>query len=76
MARDLIVSHSAIGRTRGDLVVLLGQPEKYSDTKENQLFYLIREDWSGVDPVRIDHLVITMDHNGRAISAVIDVFKR
>jgi len=55
---------------------MLGEPEEYSGAKENELYYLIREDWSGVEPVRRDQLLITTDQNGRAVTAVITVFKK
>jgi hypothetical protein len=74
MAEDLISRKLILGKTRREVVAMLGEPEKYLDIKENQLYYTIREEWSGVDPVRIDNLLITTDKNDRAATAVITVF--
>jgi len=76
MAEDLISRKLILAKTRREVVAMLGEPEKYSDIKENQLYYTIREEWSGVDPVRIDSLLITTDKNDQAATAVITVFKR
>ena len=76
MAKDLIARKALIGQSRSQLIELLGDPEKYSDATDSQLFYLISEKWNGVDPVRRDHLLISLDENGRAIDARIDVFKK
>jgi len=76
MAEDLISRKLILAKTRREVVAMLGEPEEYSDIKENQLYYTIREEWSGIDPVRIDNLLITTDKNDRAATAVITVFKR
>jgi len=76
MAEDLIYHKLILAKTRREVVAMLGEPEKYSDINENQLYYTIREEWSGVDPVRIDSLLITTDKNDQAATAVITVFKR
>ena len=76
MAKDLINRKSLLGQTRSQLVQLLGDPENYRDTTDRELYYLIREDWDWIDPSRRDHLLITLDQNGRAVDTKITVIKR
>jgi hypothetical protein len=76
MARDLVSRSVLIGQSRDQLIERLGDPESYSDATDRQLYYLIREDWDWIDPVRVDHLLISIDQNGQAADARIDVFER
>ena len=76
MTRDLLTRNLLIGQNRNQLVELLGEPENYPDATGRQLYYLIREDWDWIDPIRRDHLLITLDHAGRVIDARIEVFQR
>lgn len=76
MAKYLITRNALVGQSRYQLVELLGKPENYSDATDQELYYLIREDWDGVDPVRVDHLLITTDTSGRAVRTVIKVFRK
>ncbi len=76
MATDLIVSNMIVGKTRAELIAMLGDPEAYSDVPSNELHYEIREDWRGIDISRRDNLVIVVDKNGRAAAADIKVFLR
>jgi hypothetical protein len=76
MAKDLVDHDALLGQSRSQLVELLGEPERYADATDRQMYYLIREDWDWIDPVRRDHLLISTDGNGRAVDARIDVFKR
>jgi glycine/D-amino acid oxidase-like deaminating enzyme len=76
MARDLVERKALIGESRAHLIELLGAPEKYQDATDRQMYYLIRENWNWIDPVRRDHLLIAIDENGRAVDARIDVFRK
>lgn len=76
MATDLVNHNKLIGQTRGQLIALLGDSEKYSDATDQQLYYLIREDWEGIDPIRRDHLLITTSQDGSVVTARIIVFKK
>jgi len=69
MAKDLIGRRALIGETRTQLVEMLGAPENYTDATNRQMYYLVREDWDWIDPVRRDHLLVSLDQNGRAIDA-------
>jgi hypothetical protein len=76
MAKDLIERKALIGESRSQLVELLGAPEQYSDSTDREMYYVIREDWDGIDPVRLDHLLISLDQDGRAFEARVDVFRK
>lgn len=76
MSKDLIQRNALIGESRSQLIDLLGAPEKYTDAGDRQMYYLIREDWDWIDPVRRDHLLISLDPNGRAVETRIDVWRR
>jgi hypothetical protein len=76
MSKDLIQHNTLIGETRSQLIDQLGAPEKYTDATDRQMYYLIREDWDWVDPVRREHLLISLDPNGRAAEARIDVWRK
>ena len=58
VAKDLLNRNVLIGQSRSQLLTLLGEPDKYADASDQQLYYLIREDWDGIDPTRPDHLLI------------------
>lgn len=76
MSKDLIERKALIGETRSQLIEMLGAPENYSDATDRQMYYLIREDIDGVDPVRRDHLLISLDQNSRVVDARIVVFEK
>jgi hypothetical protein len=75
MATDLVNRRNLIGQNRTQLIQLLGNPEKYSDATDQQLYYLVREDWDWIDPVRVDNLLISLDQDGRAVNATIAVLR-
>ena len=76
MSNDLILRNALIGETRKQVIDLLGEPEKYDNATDRQMFYLVREDWDAIDPVRLDHLLILLDPNGRVVEARIDVWRK
>jgi len=76
MARRLVADHELLGKDRAQIAALLGEPEKYSDATNAQMYYLIREEWSGIDPVRRDHLLVSTDQNGRVVKIEIVVFRK
>jgi len=78
MAKDLVNQKLLLGKSRQEIVKMLGEPERYTDIKANEMFYLIREDYPsfGIDPQRRDHLVITFDPNDKAENAAIEVWKK
>ena len=73
MAKDLVNRQLLLGKHRSEIVQMLGDPERYSDTKTNEMFYRIREDYPfmGIDPERRDFLEITLDANEKAENVVI-----
>jgi hypothetical protein len=58
------------------VIALLGDPETYSDATDRQLYYLVREDWDVIDPIRRDHLLVSLDPAGRTVAARIEIFRR
>jgi hypothetical protein len=61
MGRHLVEARSLIGLSRASLTMMLGEPERYSPQEPGRAFYLVREDYgSDIDPVLVDHLVVTL----------------
>ena len=64
MLPDLLKSHPLVGMSRQQVEDLLGAPESYANAGGNELYYLLKEEWSGVDPTEVEHLVLDVDATG------------
>ncbi len=61
MIHDLITNYLTKGKTKSEVVGLLGTPDK---EHKNQLLYLVREKYSwNIDPEYISYLVIDLDRS-------------
>ncbi len=61
MLRDIVDNKRFIGQKFKIVTDSLGQPENYTDKKENELWYLVTTEYGGIDPVYTKHLVLTLD---------------
>lgn len=62
MLEDIINNKRLAGLSRQDITALLGEPENYSDTNENELWYVVDLEYGmDIDPIHIKHLVLTLD---------------
>ena len=77
MAKNFINNSQLILRKdRQEIQNLLGPPEQYSDVKNNEFYYMTREEWDWIDPSLTEHLVISFDANGRAVKVRMEVWRR
>ncbi len=64
MLRDIIDNKRLIGLSYQSVIDSLGQPENYTDKKENQLWYPVIVDYgSDIDPVYLKRLMLTMNND-------------
>jgi outer membrane protein assembly factor BamE (lipoprotein component of BamABCDE complex) len=61
MAEDLVDKKTLIGKTKSEVIQLLGEPEKLEDIPENELYYLSYIKYGDIDPTRIEYLICTLD---------------
>jgi len=77
MVSHLITSHHLKQLSRSDVNTLLGPPEKYSDMKQNEDWYLVHVEYSGIDPSDISHLVLRFDtQSGKIVECGINRLKK
>ncbi|MBL7472079.1 hypothetical protein [Robertkochia sediminum] len=61
MANDLIENHLEKGMTYKELTDLIGEPENFSNLKENTIGYILMEDYGwDIDPVESKTLMIEL----------------
>jgi hypothetical protein len=66
MVKDLTRQYRLVGMTRTDIIGLLGEPDNFSSTNQNEMQYCLQEKYStDIDPVSSDHLVLYFDETGR-----------
>ena len=64
MLRDIIDNKRLIGLRYQPVIDSLGQPENYTDKKENELWYPVTVDYgTDIDPVYLKHLMLTMNND-------------
>lgn len=75
MAQKLIEEKALIGFERTDVIQLLGEDEQYSNTP-NKLYYLIDIDYDfDIDPVMIEHFIVTFDSDDIVVNASREIIK-
>lgn len=59
MVQDIckIVHHTA----KSEVIDILGIPDSLTDAPGEELYYLIRQDWKGIEPAYTVHLVLKLD---------------
>jgi hypothetical protein len=72
MAKDLIFQQVLIGKSKAEIIQLLGKPTVYSNDRDSKMRYSLRTIFSGIDPIRSDELIIQIDDRGRASQARIE----
>jgi hypothetical protein len=71
MAGDLIENKTLIGKKKSEIVQLLGEPERFSNIPNNQLYYTIELDYGmDIDPVKIEYLIVTLNSESQAIEVI------
>ena len=64
MLHDLVDSQILIGKSKSEIIYLLGQPEI---SNSNIMTYLVREKYgSNIDPIYIKYLEVNFDETGKA----------
>jgi KaiC/GvpD/RAD55 family RecA-like ATPase len=72
MLRDVLENKKFIGQKYKLVCDSLGQPELWTDKRENELWYSVTVDYgSDIDPVYTKHLVLTMDIDSTITNAEI-----
>lgn len=76
MARDLVAARKLVGKPRGEVLALLGEPT-WRDAGSSTLWYELAEAHRGgnIDPTDIDELVVRFDDADRAIDARHEVWR-
>lgn len=70
MAQDLIDKKTLIGKSKNDIIEMLGTSESLSDVASNEIYYATEVDYGwDIDPVRLEYLIISFDSQERVISA-------
>lgn len=72
MARNLISKNFLIGKTKAEIIKLLGKPSTDSTTNKSTMRYPLRTKYDIIDPVRIDELIIDLDDRSIATQAKIE----
>ncbi len=67
MADDLVSRDLVVGKTAGEVTKLLGAPESYSSPQPRTLYYLVDRESKGIDPCRIEHLVVHFSEDQHAL---------
>lgn len=63
MLENLMENHNLHRLPYIQVVDLLGEPENYSDIEAGVIYYNIRTEYSGIDPVNVKELKIWLDEN-------------
>lgn len=71
MADDLIENKTLIGKTKSEIVQLLGDPKSFSDIPNDQLYYSIELDYGmDIDPVKIEYFIVTLNSESQVIEVI------
>lgn len=69
MAQYLIDEQTLIGKDKMEIIELLGKPEEYSNVSKDEMYYTIDLYYGhDIDPVRVEHLILSLDENNKVIS--------
>jgi len=66
MARDVVTRRLLVGKSRAEVLGLLGETS-YERKPQNELRYALRDEFSGIDPIGGDYLVVVFDAGDRVI---------
>jgi hypothetical protein len=70
MAQNLIDNETLIGKSKKEIIELLGTSENLSEVESNELYYATEVDYGwDIDPVKLEYFVISFDTQERVISA-------
>lgn len=66
MVKDLLEKYLSAGMNRGQVVALLGEPsESEQNTERNEISYWLNQEYGwGIDPVKVEELVIKFNSTG------------
>jgi outer membrane protein assembly factor BamE (lipoprotein component of BamABCDE complex) len=67
MVNDLIKKNILNGKNKLQIIDLLGDPEYFKDTSNNELYYQINEkyEYIGVDPIYIKYFIIIFNNEDK-----------
>ena len=70
MAQDLIDKNMLIGKTKSEIIQLLGEPAKLTDISRDELYYKIEVEYDGIDSVKLEYLIITLNSESFATKVI------
>ncbi len=71
MARNLISQNLLVGKTRNEILEMLGKLENMSEEMQNKISYTLEEEFWIIDPVSIEWLEITFNQEDKVEKAEI-----
>lgn len=70
MAQNLIDKKTLIGKSKKEIIEMLGSSDHLPDVAGNELYYTTEVDYGwDIDPVRIEYFIISFDSQERVIRA-------
>ena len=70
MAQDLIDKKTLIGKSKKEIIEMLGTSENLSNVDSNEIYYATEVDYRwDIDPERLEYLIIAFDSQERVKSA-------
>lgn len=71
MAQDLVNQKILIGKSKSEVIQLLGKSKELSNTADNELYYTIDLEYgTDIDPVKVEYLIIYLNADNKAINAI------
>jgi len=72
MADDIVTRGFIVGKPADEIAKVLGTPEAYSPADARKMYYLVDKEYKGpvgIDPCRIEHLVVYLRDDQHALRA-------
>lgn len=75
IARGLIEQNTLVGKSREEIIEMLGKSENHGDSESKIITYKLEEIYYIIDPIAFEDLVITFNNNDKVEKAEIQFHK-